>query len=288
MTGFGRGLASNAHITARTEISSVNRKQGEVVVQMPRGYNDLEQSIRKQVLTEVSRGRINVSIQLERPEGSVAPVKIDLPKAQALEAAFTQLSDALDRKVVLEANDFLRIPELITYESPGESAELYLPAIQESIASALERFSVMRLDEGAHLKSDLEQRLIAIETLLTSVEDIAPKIPTHHREVLLKRLSENDLELDPNDERVVKEVALFAERCDITEEITRLHSHIKKFRELINSNEPSGRPLDFLCQELNREFNTIASKANNAGLAQTIVSAKAELEKIREQVQNVE
>ena len=146
----------------------------------------------------------------------------------------------------------------------------------------------MRKSEGDHLKEDFLTRLGTLTAFAGKIAADAPARPIRQRELLTKRLREANLDLDPGDERVVKELAIFADRCDVSEELTRLDSHFSKFREYVNATEPSGRALDFLCQELFREFNTIGSKANDAGIAQTIVEAKAELEKIREQVQNVE
>jgi uncharacterized protein (TIGR00255 family) len=146
----------------------------------------------------------------------------------------------------------------------------------------------MRESEGSHLKSDFLARLETLVSFARKIATEAPGRPIRQRELLNKRLRDAGLELDPADERVVKEIALFADRCDVSEEITRLDSHFAKFREYLDAAEPPGRALDFLCQELFREFNTIGSKANDASIAQTIVEAKTELEKIREQVQNVE
>ena len=146
----------------------------------------------------------------------------------------------------------------------------------------------MRQREGFDLKADFLTRLAVLESSARKIAGEAPGRPIRQRELLAKRLRDAGLELDPADERVAKEIALFADRCDVSEEITRLDSHFAKFREYLDAAEPPGRALDFLCQELFREFNTIGSKANDASIAQTIVEAKTELEKIREQVQNVE
>jgi len=147
---------------------------------------------------------------------------------------------------------------------------------------------VMRKAEGADLKADFLERLTTLENHAEEIGRATPKVVERQRELLHTRLREAEIEIDLNDERLLKEIALFAERCDISEETTRLASHINRFREYLDSEEPMGRSLDFLCQEINREFNTIGSKANDAGIGQTVVSAKTELEKIREQIQNIE
>ena len=161
---------------------------------------------------------------------------------------------------------------------------MIMPALKAAISNLVE----MRTREGDDLKQDTLDRLDTLETESSSIESHSPSVITRYRENLHRRLKESGLELDLSDERVLKEVGIFAERCDISEEVTRLRSHFAKFREYLDSSAPVGRSLDFLCQEINREFNTIGSKANDATLAQHVVTAKTELEKIREQIQNVE
>jgi uncharacterized protein (TIGR00255 family) len=288
MTGFGRAEHATSTIAARIEASSVNRKQGEVVVQLPRAYAELEAGIRKIALQKLSRGRVSISIQLERPEGATSTIGINADRARALEAAFTKLSDAIDRTVQATSADFLRTPEILAFDDdpadPADAMQAILPALE----AALDQMIAMRANEGQHLHDDVESRISILEKITHDIVSHAPSVLDRYRENLHRRLSETGLEIDLNDDRILKEIGLFADRCDITEEITRLHSHFEKFREYLALDEPVGRPLDFLCQELNREFNTIGSKANDATLAQHIVNAKTELEKIREQIQNVE
>ena len=288
MTGFGRAEHATSHIVARIEASSVNRKQGEVVVQLPRAYAELEAKIRKSTMQRLSRGRVSISIQLEKPSDSTPAIKINTARAQALELAFNQLSTAIDRPVAPTATDFLRTPEILEFnEKPAEPEEA-MAAITPALEQALSQMIAMRADEGKHLFDDTEQRITTLETITKSITAHAPSVLAKYRENLHKRLAEAGLEIDLTDERLLKEIGVFSDRCDITEEITRLHSHFEKFRQYLALDEPVGRPLDFLCQELNREFNTIGSKANDATLAQLIVNAKTELEKVREQIQNVE
>ncbi len=288
MTGFGRGTASTDHWQATVEIASVNRKQAEVVFQAPRELNELESRVRKLVLTAVSRGRIQVSLNLERAPGIPAAVKVDEPLARAFDAAFSQLSRITGHPMLPAPSDYLRQPGILTIGTADLDAESAWLAIEPAIAEALSQLTIMRRREGDDLRADLLKRLAILESAAARIAEEAPARPIRQREILLKRLRDAGLDLDLSDERVLKELALFADRCDITEELTRLDSHFTKFREYLDAAEPPGRALDFLCQELFREFNTIGSKANDAGIAQTIVEAKTELEKIREQVQNVE
>lgn len=288
MTGFGRGSATADEGTATVEIACVNRKQAEVVVQSAREFNELEPKVRKAVLNTISRGRIQVTIQFERPTGAPAPVNVDLRLVDALESAFECISRHTGRNVAPEAADFLRAPGIIRIEDGGVSAEAAWGPIEKALEVAIEQVLEMRANEGDDLAKDLTGRLALLERTALAIAALAPGRPERYRELLMKRLRDAGLDLDLQDERVLRELSVFADRCDISEEITRLDSHFRKFREYMAGDEPAGRPLDFLCQEIHREFNTIGSKASDAAIAQHVVEAKTELEKIREQVQNVE
>lgn len=288
MTGFGRGSATADEGTATVEIACVNRKQAEVVVQSAREFTELEPKIRKAVLNTISRGRIQVSIQFERPLGDAAPVRVDLRLVGALESAFESISAHTGRNVAPDASDFLRTPGIIRIDDGGVSAEAAWGVIEKALEVAIGQVLDMRKNEGDDLARDLSDRLDLLEKTAAAIAALAPGRPERYREQLFKRLRDTGLELDLNDERLLRELSVFADRCDVSEEITRLDSHFRKFREYMAAAEPAGRPLDFLCQEIHREFNTIGSKAADAGIAQHVVEAKTELEKIREQVQNVE
>lgn len=288
MTGFGRGEHSGEGLTARVEITSVNRKQADIHFNLPRELSALEPELRKVVLGVISRGRINISISLAKRNSGSGGIVVDEDRARGLEAAFGQLSKALGRSVQPTAADFLRIPEILSFDEtgydPGEAEAVIRPALD----LALEGLIAMRTAEADDLREDLLGRLALLEEKTSEIADQTPAIVARQRDLLHSRLRETGLEIDLKDERLLKEVALFAERCDVSEETTRLISHLSRFRQYLESPEPVGRSLDFLCQEINREFNTIGSKANNAGVGQTVVEAKTELEKIREQVQNLE
>ncbi len=288
MTGFGRGSAATDAWLASVEIGSVNRKQAEVVVQAPRELNELDARIRKAVLAVVSRGRIQVSVSVERPQAAVEAFHIAAGLALAFSTTFAELGRTVGYPVMPVAADFIRQPGIISAGNINVDAEAAWLAVEPALADALVQLAAMRLSEGEHLKTDFLARLDQLIAFARKIAAEAPDRPVRQRELLAKRLRDAGLELDTADERVLREVALFADRCDVSEEITRLDSHFAKFREYLDAPEPPGRALDFLCQELFREFNTIGSKANDASIAQTIVEAKTELEKIREQVQNVE
>ena len=287
MTGFGRGTHATERVVIRVEASSVNRKQGEVHFFMPRDLAELEPRLRKHVLGRITRGRININVNLEHPSGAGGGIRVDMGKARALKAAFTRLSDGLEQELTPGSTDYLRAPDIFVFEEDYQVEEIWA-ALQPALDEALDSLIEMRAEEGADLQVELERILAALEALTHEIEEHAPSVVTAHRENLLRRLRDADLDLDPDDERVLKEIALFADRCEITEELTRLRSHFRKFHSYIESAGVVGRSMDFLCQEINREFNTIGSKANDASLAQLVVTAKTELEKIREQVQNIE
>ncbi len=288
MTGFGRAEHASERIIARVEVATVNRKQADIHFSLPRELGGLEAGLRKTVLGFVSRGRVNVSIHLERAGKADEVLGLDTDRAKALDAAFAELSKTLNRPIELAAQDFLRVPGIVSFDESGWDSDEAATAIAPALVGALEKLVEMRTTEGEDLKTDLLARLQILEDHVTVIAEISPQVVTRQRELLHGRLREAGLELDLNDDRVLKEIAIFAERCDISEETTRLASHLGHFRDFLNSEEPAGRSLDFLCQEINREFNTIGSKANDAGIGQNVVGAKTELEKIREQVQNIE
>ncbi len=290
MTGFGRATHSTDQWLAIVEASSINRKQMEIVINLPRALQCLETQIRQIILPQISRGRIQLNIRLEKPEGQhAASIRINAALAQAFENSFKDLSSTIGREVLPKSADFLKHPGIFESDDFSEiDPESAWLAIQPALEGAIAGMNDMRQAEGIHLKQDFIARLNTLQSHTETISSLAPFRPQRQRELLEKRLSEIGLAFDSKDERLSKEIALFADRCDITEELTRLHSHYTKFSDYLNSNEPTGRQLDFLCQELFREFNTIGSKANDAQIAQTVVEAKTEIEKIREQVQNIE
>jgi uncharacterized protein (TIGR00255 family) len=288
MTGFGRGAAANELWHAAVEISSVNRKQAEVVVQAPREIAELEGRIRKEALEQVSRGRVQISIRIEPGQAATPKARVDAVLAKAFHDAFEELGKSVGHPLRPEAADYLRQPGIVTLGGSEIDAEQAWLVIEPALAEALRGLVAMRRAEGGHLKADFIERLGNLAGFAQTIADDAPQRLPRQRVQLHKRLRDAGIEVDLNDERLIKELALFADRCDVSEELTRLDSHFAKFREYLEAKDAPGRALDFLCQELFREFNTIGSKANDAGIAQTIVEAKTEVEKIREQVQNVE
>ena len=288
MTGFGRGEAQRSGVTWSVECSSVNRKQLEVAVNLPRELSELENVVRTEVSTTVSRGRVNVSVRRESGAAGAEAIRVDQELAAHYYHAMHALALKLDIPPEISLTDITRLPGVITQAQAEVATEDVWPSVQEALASALKQMNTMRSAEGASLRSDIETRLALIESLLESIRAKAATVPEHQRKVLRQRLEDAGLPLPLDDERLVKEIALFADRTDISEELTRAASHVKQFRAYLDSEAPAGRSLDFLLQEFFREFNTMGSKCNNAEIAHHVVTAKTELEKIREQVQNAE
>lgn len=288
MTGFGRGESKRDGVTWSVECSSVNRKQLEVAVSVPRELAELENAVRTEVSAVVSRGRVNVAVRRDVGTASAEAVHVD----QELAAHYFQVMQALASKLgispEISLTDITRLPGVVTQAQAEIVTEDAWPLVQEALAAALTQFNAMRAAEGASLRADIEARLQLIESLLESIRTKAVTVPENQRKVLRQRLEDAGLPLPLDDERLLKEIALFADRTDISEELTRAASHAKQFRAYLDAETPAGRSLDFLLQEFFREFNTMGSKCNHAEIAHHVVTAKTELEKIREQVQNAE
>ena len=288
MTGFGRGEATAKGWKVDVELSGVNRKQADISVNLPAALLELEAEARNLLSKAVSRGRIGAKVSLSHTDTSENRLLFDEDLARQYVEAAKRLSEQTGIETRITAADLFRAPGIFKIDELGASPDEVREALMTALESALSQLVRMQRDEGAHLRADLEARLDSIVREVEGITALAPLVAPGHRQILMKRLSESGLELDLGDERLLREIAFFAERCDVTEELTRLASHVSLFRSYLASDEPMGRNLDFLCQELNRELNTIGSKANDAGIARCVIHSKTELEKIREQVQNVQ
>lgn len=288
MTGFGRGEAIADGVVWRAELSSVNRKQLELVVHLPRELAELEITLRNKLAEKLSRGRVQLSVHADRGTTATATLRVDEALAAQYAESLRRMAVSLRASPEVTASDIPRWPGVFTLEQTEWTAELAMPHIEKATNAALAQMLAMRQAEGANLKVDIGARLDALQGMLAAARELSPQVVQRYRDALRQRLADAGLPLPLDDERLVKEIGIFADRCDITEEQTRAESHIAQFRSYMDSGEPMGRSLDFLSQELFREFNTMGSKANDATLAQLVVRAKTELEKIREQVQNVE
>jgi uncharacterized protein (TIGR00255 family) len=290
MTGYGRGESSQAGLKVTTEISSVNRKQAEINVYLPRELEALELQVRDEVNKRIARGRLTVKVALHAGEGYYADkVQLNVPLAKAYARELARLGRELKIADTVTLELLLRAPGVLRTEDEISDSENVWPTLQKSVALALDALVRMRLREGTHLAADLRART---KKMQESVEEIRTRVPgmvKRYQEQLRQRIKNAGLEMPANDdERLLKEVIYFADRSDISEELTRLESHFKQFTDSVKSEEPIGRTLDFLAQEMNREINTIGSKTTDSLISREVVQLKTELEKVREQVQNVE
>ncbi len=288
MTGFGRGvhLAEGGRVVV--EIRSVNRKQAEVSLKLPAELEPLELRLREETLKAVARGRVEVRVQLELPATDAAQrVNAELAAAYARELHDLSRTLGLAGGVTLEA--LVRCPGVLQAEPVEQDPEALWTRVAPAFEEALKAFNAMRGREGAALSTDLESRIQLLREAADRIRQQAPEVGRRYREQLIQRLRLAGIEtVSPDDERVLKEIVLFADRSDITEELTRLASHFAQFDDCRSAREPVGRKLDFLAQEINREVNTIGSKANDALISADVVVLKTELERFREQAQNVE
>ena len=290
MTGHGRGTSDAQGWRFAVECASVNRKGIEIAITLPKPLNVLEPRVRDEVQKRVRRGRVNVTVALEAATaGSAVPGVVDRAAAQRalrdLEALRAELK--LPGEVTLEL--LLKSPGVL--KNPTEEipvAETLWPALQAAIIQALERMTAMRRKEGTHLVADLLKRVKLLESAAKGISARVPAVLRQRRDHLRARIEELGVPLPANDPSLARELAFMAERSDITEELTRLESHFTQGREALAGGEPAGRTLDYLAQEMFREFNTLGNKAGDAAVSRRVVQSKAELDRIREQVANLE
>lgn len=288
MTGYGRGEASRDGIKVSAELSSVNRKQGELAIYLPREMESLEPQVRTELNKRVSRGRVTAKIALHAAQALPGQVQVNTPVARAYATELRKLARELKLNEDLSLEAMVRLPGVLA-SSDTTDAELLWPLLEKALAIAGDALVKMREKEGANLAKDLHGRIKLMRKGVAKIKTLAPEMVKKYRDALRERIANAGLPLPPEeDERLLKEVVYFADRSDISEELARLQSHFQQFDDLLESSEPVGRTLDFLAQEMNREINTIGSKAQDSQIAREVVGLKAELEKFREQALNVE
>lgn len=290
MTGYGCGECSQGGFKVAVEISSVNRKQTEISINLPREIELLDAPMRDLINSHISRGRITVRVSLHS-SGSQASARkhINHALAKAYMLELRRLSKDLRLEGPVTLDHLVRAPGVFQTDEEIATGEDLSPAVTSALRKALAEVIRMREREGAHLETDLAKRVNLMSRAVARVRKQAPAVARRYREQLLARIRAAGMEAPgQDDDRLVKEVVYFADRSDIAEELTRLQSHFKQFEDCRKSTEPVGRTLDFLAQEMNREINTIGSKANDSLISSEVVTLKAELERFREQAQNVE
>ncbi|KIL44829.1 YicC/YloC family endoribonuclease [Jeotgalibacillus soli] len=287
MTGFGRGIAESKRHMVTVEMKSVNHRFLECFIRMPRQFVKREDKFKKTIGQYIKRGKVDVFVTISGGELLNRSLNIDW---QLLDAYHDFVKEAKNRYRIsqdITLDHLLSRPDLVTIEETEEMDEEIESLIIQALEEAANRLCFMRSNEGKELEKDLRLHLQSFKQVTDEAKQICPTITSKYRERIEKRMKDYvNGEIDEN--RILIEVAVFAEKIDVTEELTRLNSHLTQFEIALNKEEPIGRRLDFLTQEMNREVNTIGSKANDAELVSLVVDLKSVLEKIREQVQNIE
>ena len=289
MTGFGRGIAQGERYKMTVEIKSVNNRYLEVALHAPRLILFLESAVKAQIARYAERGKVDVYVQLETVGESLPQLKTDKALAAAYVDAAAEIAEAVGMAEKLTLAELLQLPGMFSMEKPEDDLEAIEDVLMSALSQALQGFAAMRALEGERLANDLLGRRATVCGYVEKIEQLSEQVVRDYQAKLTARITEllaDTAQLDEN--RLANEVAYFADRACINEELVRLHSHLQQLEDLLQSNGACGRKLDFLMQELNREVNTIGSKANYLAISTLVIDAKSELEKIREQIQNIE
>jgi uncharacterized protein (TIGR00255 family) len=289
MTGYGRGESSLGEKKFVAEIKSVNNRYRDIILKLPRAFQVIEDELRSQIASRMRRGRIEVVVQFEKSNGpSEYALELNLPVARSYFRIMRELCEEFGLDPNIRADDLCQMKDVILFKSEDVNMDEMRVALQEVIGLALDSCDGMRFDEGQAIKEDLSGRLDRIEQYLGEIAESAPLVVEEYRKRLKERVHQILQGMEADETRLAQEIALFADRSDITEEIVRAKSHLGQFRKYMTLEDAVGRRLDFLTQEIHREINTLSAKASSASISAKAVEIKAELEKLREQVQNVE
>ena len=290
MTGFGRGCAeaAEAGLRIQVEIHSVNRKTLDIQISAPREWSGYEAICSEWINDAFQRGRVNVQIKVESTQDSSDLLVMNTDAMAESLNKLRAFAEAQGFDFTPDSSLILDLARSVKDRSSLPDWKELKDALQEALRVALADINAMRLHEGAALAKDLKERITELETFRKQIEKNAAGSTQRYRDALLERLKQLELELDVSDERVLKEIAIYADRSDISEETTRLSSHFEQFLGFLNADEATGRKMDFLCQEIHREFNTTGSKSNDIEITRLVIEGKNTLERIREQVQNIE
>lgn len=287
MTGFGRSNVELGDLTITVEVKSVNHRFSEFNIRMPRQLLVIEDKIKKKISELVTRGRVEVFITLAGTGHISSKVTVDWQLLDEYVSSIKAIQEKYQIDKMISLQDILTREDIITIDEDGTGNEELESVVLSAALEATKQLHMMRINEGKVLEEDIHTQLTALEKKVKNLREYAPKVVLHYTERLHKRMEEfaNGV---IDESRIVNEVAIFADKADINEELTRLQSHIEQFHKIMKMNEPVGRKLDFLLQEMNREVNTIGSKANDSNVAREVVEMKSLLEKMKEQVQNIE
>lgn len=289
MTGYGRAEVSQSGVQVLVELSAVNRRQLDIQYNLPRAFSGLESRVTEEIQKFVFRGRISANVHTEfssklREKGIHVDQELAAGYLKALRGTARELGLGDD----FNASLLLNLPDVIRYEQAAEDIESVWPTLRTALRKALNALNEMRKMEGNTLAADLEGRLVVVQQQVDKIRIRAPHSARQYQAGLKKRVTQAGVSLEESDDRLLREIAIYADRIDITEELTRLESHLGQARKLMKSKEAAGKSLDFLAQEMFREVNTIASKANDSKIAHHVIRCKSELDRFREQAQNIE
>lgn len=288
MTGYGSAKGSCQGFEISVELKSVNNRYLDCSVRMPRNFLFAEDAIKKSVQSHITRGKVDVFVTVASVGDDSVEVRVDETLAKSYANAFASIAAMLGIENDAAALSIGRMPDVLSVEKKEADREVISAYIAEICGKALDEFDLMRECEGKKLADDVESRLVTIENYVAMVEKRSPETVAEYRERLYKKMSEVLSSTTIDEQRILTEAAIFADRVAVDEETVRLRSHIAQMRGMLSEGSPIGRKMDFLIQEFNRESNTIGSKCNNSDIAGIVIELKSEIEKIREQIQNIE
>ena len=288
MTGFGRAKKEIDSLDITVEIKSVNHRYFEFSARLPRSYNFLEEKLKSFLAQNISRGKVEISVMIEDNSQNATVVEIDRDYANAYITALKQLSKEFKIKNDIGASSFVGNNDLFKIRRKAADDQTVQNAVLTVAKEALDNFIEMRSIEGERLLNDVKSRTAYILKKVEFIEERSPETVKLYKERIEQKIKELLNDTAPDEQRILTEVAIFADKVAVAEETVRLRSHINQFRELLETDEPLGRKLDFLVQEINREINTMGSKAQDVEITKCVVDMMSEVEKIREQIQNIE
>lgn len=289
MTAYGRGECNQGGTVFIAELRSLNNRYRDIILRIPKSLQALEDEIKSQVSSKIIRGRVEAFIQMEKNAAeNEYDLELNLPLAKSYFRIFEELNEKFGLDEKIRPDYFCQMSDVILFRSSDVKIDEVRPGLQEALRLALDSLDKMRMEEGRAIERDFLKRLGLIEVYLGDIEDVAPKMVEEYRRRLKDKIHKMSEDIEVDENRLIQEVAIFADRCDITEEIVRARSHLNQFRNHMSMDDSIGRRLDFLIQEINREVNTISGKTFDAFISSKAVEIKAELERLREQVQNVE
>ncbi|MBQ7131022.1 MAG: YicC family protein [Oscillospiraceae bacterium] len=288
MTGYGRAQEIIDGRDILVEIRAVNHRYYEFSARIPRAYGYLEEKLKSFLQGKVSRGKVEVNVTIFNTEGKDALVEVNKSIAHGYINALNNVNEELNLRNDLALSHIMRLPDVFTVQKTVDDEEVIWDCVSKVASDALDKFVTMRITEGERLKADLSDKLSCLEDMVSFVEEQSPRLTENYRSKLYNKLKEILGDTNIDEQRILTEAAIFSEKVAVDEETVRLRSHISQFREMLCEDIPVGRKLDFLIQEMNRETNTIGSKAQDLSITRKVVDMKSEIEKIREQIQNIE